>query len=83
MKQSVHRPEKELGVFCICLDVTSVVIRLGCMHKHRYCLPLAAVDWEVNFQPGLAPLSLQFPPNPSGFVNLFTGGKGCTSTHIK
>ena len=26
----------------------------------------------MNFQPGLAPLSLQFPSNPFGFVNLFS-----------
>ena len=42
------------------------------MTKSSYCLPLVAVDLEVNFQPAFAPLSLQFPSNPSGFVNLFS-----------
>ena len=42
------------------------------MHKSSYCLSLVAVYLEDNFQTGLAPLSLQFPPNPSGFVNLFS-----------
>ena len=42
------------------------------MHKSSYRLPLVDVDLEVNFHPGLEPLSLQFPPDPSGFVNLFS-----------
>ena len=42
------------------------------MHKSSSRLPLAAVDLEVNFQTDLVPISLQLPPNPPGFVNLFS-----------